>query len=198
MHLKRYVIASRWFGAEVFFATGAGSAKTQAFRVCQETRGKEKLLQEFLRWSFNDSFGPSNFREIETWFTPPGCSRINRRAIHMTKNLDDLIKAIEKGEPIPIDVVARRGISERLFMDAVEGSEDAAKKLHDTSLTASNAYTIAADPAGVSVSVDWWPDGLGGGSTHYHAEGWHESSPARAWVLAILHTIKMKEEGDPT
>jgi hypothetical protein len=158
------------------------------------------------RFSFKDFFDglsgnstrPCSCREIETWFAPPACSRNDRREIVMTRNLDDLIKAIENGEPIPIDVVARRGIRERLFMDAVEGSEASAKKLHDTLLTGSNAHTLAAHAPGVSVEVDWWPDGLKGGPTHFYATGWHDNSPARAWVLAILRAIKAKEEEDPT
>jgi hypothetical protein len=168
----------------------------QAFRACQETLGKENRLQVYVRQSFVNSSGVSNLREIEVWFKPPGCSRTNKQENDMTRNLDDLIKAIEMEAPIPIDVAARRGIPERLFMDAVEGSQDAAKKLHDALLAGSNAYTIASDPTGVSVNVAWWPDGLTGGSIHYHAKGWHDSSPARAWVLAMLRAIAAKEEGD--
>ncbi len=168
----------------------------QAFQACQEFLGKENRLQANVRQSFINSTVASNPREIEVWFKPPVCSRTNKQENDMTRNLDDLIKAIEIEAPIPIDVAARRGIPERLFMDAVEGSQDAAKKLQDTFLTGSNSYTIAADPTGVSVSVDWWPDGLSGGLRHYRAKGWHDSSPARAWVLAIFRAIAAKEEGD--
>ncbi len=52
MHLKRYVIAPRWFDAEVFATPSEGGAKMQVFQTRQEALGKEILLQGFLRRSF--------------------------------------------------------------------------------------------------------------------------------------------------
>ena len=113
------------------------------------------------------------------------------------RKLEDMESLLEKVEEkrtkhTPVlwlnDDAQALGISISLLVRAYNGSLDAAHSLHKAVFNGLNQYSIITDPTCIKVSVCWWPKGLSQ-DAEYYGEGWHDGSPARAWLIAIIKAL---------
>lgn len=117
-------------------------------------------------------------------------------------DLDRLIEAVEAGTagwydfPAMCEAVWGDGEGQPNYMDGIrlayQGSLDAALHLHNSLMPRTSQYSIVTDPTCLCVKVAGWPNGLGG-DIEIQGEGWDESNPARAWLLAILRAVKAQQ-----
>ena len=84
----------------------------------------------------------------------------------------------------------RYAINDQVVWMAYNGSLDAAKSLHEAVLPPINQYTIDSGPSGCGAQIVIWPNGLSGdGELIFNG---YDSTPARAWLIAILKAYKSK------
>jgi hypothetical protein len=89
--------------------------------------------------------------------------------------LRKLIEAVEANEPIPVMRADELGMSHTLFMDALDGSLDAARALHEAVLPPDHQWVVGSMRDGKR-------------SLTFSGAG-DEPNPARAWLLAILKAL---------